>query len=493
MQTRSSLSLLLLAAAAACAPAPAAVAPAPAPARAPLAAALDSLFSDTALAHAHWGVEVRSGRTGEVLYRRNAERMFVPASNMKIITGAAVLEALGPEYRYRTAVEAAGSVSGGVLLGSLVVRGSGDPTLSARFGGDARAVFRAWADSLKARGITRVTGSVVGVDDVFDDVALGRGWPWDDLEAYYSAEVGGLLYNEGVIDVRVSPGARPGEPGRVDLVPATAYVPVENRTTTGAPGSRPTLRLSRAAAGPGVVVQGSLPADTAGITESIAIRDNTLYFATVLREVLGEAGVRVEGAAVDADALPGGGAALAATPLFTHASPPMREVLAAFLKPSQNQIGEILLKTLGRELRGEGSARAGVSAVDSLVRLWGVEPRGLRQADGSGLSRYNLVTPAALISILAHMDRSPHREVWLAALPVGGVDGTLRSRFRGTPAEGRVRAKTGTLSGVRSLSGYAPAAGETVLFSMMVNHHVLSARDADRVIDAAVLRILSGR
>jgi D-alanyl-D-alanine carboxypeptidase/D-alanyl-D-alanine-endopeptidase (penicillin-binding protein 4) len=467
--------------------------PISAPAPAPLAAALDSVFADTALAHAHWGVEVRSPRTGKVLYRRNAERMFVPASNTKIVTGAAALEALGPEYRYRTALEAAGPVERGELRGDLVVRGSGDPTFSTAFHPDVRAVFRAWADSLRARGITRVAGRVVGNDDVFDDIPLGRGWAWDDLEAYYAAEISGLELNQGVIGVRVAPGARPGDPARVTLAPPTAYVPVENRALTSAAGEA-RVSVSRAPSGPGIVVSGTLPADTAGVEESIAVRDNTLYFATVLRETLREAGIRVDGPAVDADALPGGAPALATTPLFVHASPPLREILPAFLKPSQNQLGEILLKTLGRELRGEGSARAGIAVTDSLVRAWGLEARLLRQADGSGLSRYNLVAPDLLIGILARMAESPHREVWLAALPVGGVDGTLRNRFKGTPLEGRVRAKTGTLSGVRSLSGYLPnAAGETVLFSILVNHHVRSAADADRVIDAALRRIHRSR
>jgi D-alanyl-D-alanine carboxypeptidase/D-alanyl-D-alanine-endopeptidase (penicillin-binding protein 4) len=178
--------------------------------------------------------------------------------------------------------------------------------------------------------------------------------------------------------------------------------------------------------------------------------------------------------------------------LFTHTSPPMREILAAFLKPSQNQIGEILLKTLGRELRGLGSAGAGITAIDSMAASWGLPRRLLAQADGSGLSRYNLVAPEFLGALLQRETLSPNFDVLYAALPVAGRDGTLAGRMRGTPAEANVHAKTGTLSGVRSLSGYVTtAAGERMVFSMIVNHHTLSSRDADRVAEAALMRLIA--
>lgn len=480
------LGLTLLATGCATAPPPAAPAPVS------LGAVLDSVFDDTAFAHAHWGVDVRRLDTGETVYRRNAEKMFIPASNMKLVTGAAVLQALGPEFRYRTRVEASGPVRDGILRGDLVIRGAGDPTVSERFGGDARAVFRAWADSLRAHGVRRIEGRVVGVDEVFDDLPLGRGWAWDDLESGYSAEISGLPLNEGVVEVRVAPGGRPGEAGIVTLQPATAYAPVVNRTTTvdttvGA-GEAARVEVARAATGPGVVVSGPIPRDTTFVEATVAIRNSTHFFATVLRETLGEAGIEVAGPAVDADEAEG--VSGVTIPLFVHTSPPLRDILPAYMKPSQNQIAEILLRTLGAELRGKGSAAAGRAVVDSLLAVWGLDPRLLAMADGSGLSRYNLVAPELLLELLTYMDRGPHREVWRASLPVAGVDGTLAGRLRGTPAEGRIFAKTGTLSGVRALSGYLETAGgEPLGFSILVNHHTRSARDADRVIDAALLRM----
>jgi D-alanyl-D-alanine carboxypeptidase/D-alanyl-D-alanine-endopeptidase (penicillin-binding protein 4) len=489
-------SAVVLLALAACAPAQPALSPAPSPAAqtaraTPIAAALDSIFSDTLFANAHWGVMVRSLETGETLYARNEGRMFVPASNMKIVTAAAALEVLGPEYRYRTRVAATGPVQNGVLRGDLLVIGGGDPTISERFHGDVRTVFRAWADSLRAHGVTRITGGVIGNDDVFDDVPWGRGWAWDDMQDSYSAEVGGLELNEGFVTVRVAPAAGQRAAAVTTRPTSDEWVPVLGNVWMGPAGGQPQVRVARADSLSAVVVSGTLPGDTTVVEEEISVRNNTRFFASVLRQALLEAGIGVGGPSADADDLPAERTANG-TVLFTHTSPPMAEILAAFLKPSQNQIGEILLKTLGREHRGMGTAGAGVAVIDSVMHGWGLPPRLLAQADGSGLSRYNLVAPAFLVALLERESRSPHFAVFRAALPVAGRDGTLAGRMRGTPAEGNVHAKTGTLSGVRGLSGYfTTAAGEPMVFSMIVNHHTLSARDADRVAEAAVMRLIA--
>ncbi len=486
----SSVWVLLLLAAAGCYPAPR-TAPVPTPAEA-LRAEIRTIFADTAFAHAFWGVIVRSLDTGETFYQQYGEKMFLPASNMKLVTGAAVLEALGPDFRYRTALAAAGPVREGVLRGDLVVRAGGDPTISGRFTpGDPRAVFRAWADSLRAHGVRRVAGAVVGVDEYFDNVPYGRGWTWDDLIFAYSAPVAGLQFNDAVVQVQVFAGSRAGLPAVVALEPGTGYLPVINRTTTTGPDSPEQLEYRYSETGGALIVAGEVPLGAAPIERNVAVRDPARYFVTVLRESLREAGILVEGPAVLAGDREDDEATLrAASPLFVHHSPAMREILPAFMKPSQNQIAEMLLKTLGRELRGEGSAGAGAQVVDSLFRVWELEPRYLVMADGSGLSRYNYLAPELAMALLERMTRSPHFELWHTSLPIAGVDGTLRTRMVGTPAEGRVYAKTGTLSGVRALSGYVTTAdGERLLFSMMVNHHLLRAADADRLIDATLVRL----
>jgi serine-type D-Ala-D-Ala carboxypeptidase/endopeptidase (penicillin-binding protein 4) len=223
--------------------------------------------------------------------------------------------------------------------------------------------------------------------------------------------------------------------------------------------------------------------------DSASVQDPAEYFLFVLGATLAEAGIRVDGGVRRDTAV----VALFSPrrELFAHTSPPMGEIVTAFMKPSQNQIAEMLLRTVALEARGTGTGAAGRAVVDSLSAVWGLEPRLVSVADGSGLSRYNLLAPSYIVALMEAMDRHPERERFIASLPVMGVDGTLASRMRGTPAEGNVRAKTGTLTGTRALSGYlTTAGGERLVFSMIVNHHTLSAADADRLAHAALLRLI---
>lgn len=455
---------------------------------------LDSILADTTFAHANLGAVVVSLRDGDTIYSRNAGRVFLPASNQKLLTAAAALEALGPAFRFSTPVFASGGVRDGVLQGDLIVRGTGDPTFSARFGEDARGALSGWADSLRARGISRVRGGIVGVDSAFPGPTLGSGWAWDDLDYGYAAEYGALQFNDGVVTMQVVPGPAVGSPAVVILDPPTQHVRIYNLATTGAPGAPTELTIRRDEAGSGVTVVGTIPADTPVVARSFAVRDPTAYFLSVLREALREAGVMVEGQALPAEEWPVDRAGVVEALLFTYRSPPLAEILPAMMKPSQNQIAETLLLTVGREVRGEATAASGAVVVDSLLRVWGLPAEEMRMADGSGMSRYNLASPRLLAGLLVHMDRSASREIWRASLPMGGVDGTLEGRMRQPPLRENVIAKTGTLGGVRALSGYlTTTSGEPVAFSFLVDHHLRSAAAVDRMVEAALEAIVVAR
>jgi serine-type D-Ala-D-Ala carboxypeptidase/endopeptidase (penicillin-binding protein 4) len=451
-----------------------------------LTVAVDQILADPAFQHAHWGVMVHALDSDELLYARNAEQLFVPASNMKLVTAAAALETLGPDFRYRTTISAGGPIRGDAIEGPLVVTGTGDPALSPRFFADARDVFGAWADSLRSHGVNRIAGAVIGVDTAFVGPTLGSGWAWDDLTSGYSAEFGALQFNEGVIDLDIFPSQTVLDPAVIVLTPPTQYVRVINDTRTMPAGSVTALRVMRDEAGPGIIVRGEIAIDEAGESRSVAVRNPALYLASVLRETLRESGIAVEGPAVHYSAVGLNSQELSGVvDIFSHLSPPLSEILAGMMKPSQNQIAETLLRTVGRELRGEGSADGGVAVVDSLFAAWGFEHRGFRMADGSGLSRYDLLSPALLIELLAHMDRSAYRDVWLASLPIGGRDGTLEDRMRDPPLLEQVLAKTGSLGGVRALSGYLTArSGERLAFSTIVNNSLLGSSSADQVAEA---------
>jgi D-alanyl-D-alanine carboxypeptidase/D-alanyl-D-alanine-endopeptidase (penicillin-binding protein 4) len=460
-----------------------------------LAAELDAIFDDPALAHAHWGVLVRSLDDRQTLYQRNAERLFVPASNQKILTGAAILETLGPDYRYSTTISGSGPISNGVLDGSLVITGTGDPTFSERFFDDSRDAFRAWADSLRAYGVTRVTGGIVAVDTAFAGPTLGEGWMWDDLLGGSSAPYGALQFNENVLELNLVPSQTVLAPAIVLLTPPTQAVRILNDTRTVPPGSITNIRVGRDDVGSGIVVRGELEAESDGLSRTVAVADPADYFVSVLRETLREQGITVEGQPLHHSELEAFDPTLIrANPIFTHRSPPLGEVLAGMLKPSQNQLAETMLITVGREVRGEATADGGAAVVDSLFAAWGIADARYRMADGSGLSRYDLASPALLVQILERMDQSPYREVWLASLPVAGRDGTLENRMLEPPLRDRVVAKTGTLSGVRSLSGYLTTqSGERIVFSIIANNHTVSSGVVDRIAETALTRIATTR
>ena len=455
-----------------------------APEVAALATEVDSALADPAFARASWGVVVQSLDNGQVLYRRNAERLFLPASNLKILTAAAALVRLGADFRYRTVVLARGARRTDTLAGDLVVAGRGDPTLvldTARGAPDPLGSLRPWADSLEERGIKVVRGRVAGDATLFTGPPLGAGWAWDDLDAEYSAPVGALQFNESVAYLIAVPGQAPGEPVRLSVLPRSAPLRVFTAATTAARDSTAaTLRWSRAPFGDSVSVAGSLPVGHDTVRLPLSVPDPTRYFETSLTEALAGRGVTVAGESVPAPTL-------APDTLFVWTSPPLSAVLALFLKPSQNQIGETLLRTLGAEVAGVGSADSGRAVIGRVLSDLGVPPDAYMLADGSGLSRYDFVTPDAVAQVLFALRARPDFQAFYDALPIAGVDGTLATRLLHTAAAGNAHAKTGSLTGVRALSGYVETAdGEHLLFVLLANNFTAP----QRVVEAAQDRIV---
>jgi D-alanyl-D-alanine carboxypeptidase/D-alanyl-D-alanine-endopeptidase (penicillin-binding protein 4) len=467
-------------------PAPAAAEP-----RATFRAYVDSIVGTPEFRSAFWGVLVVDPVRGETLYTRNADKLFVPASNQKIITGAVALARLGADHRWSTTLLARGPVRGGVLLGDLVVRGEGDPSISSHMRGDAMAPLRDLADSLRARGITRIRGRVAAAPSPFTDSALGSGWEWEDLAEPYGAGVDALYFNEGFTEILVHAGARPGDPVRATTRPAASHPPLVVRATTVAPpepGANSTGPRARLSAGydsshAGVLVDGAIAVgDTAVLL--LALRDHRTAFVAALREALRSRGISVDDAWSDSTA--------ALDSLVALRSPPLRDVLVAFEKPSQNQIGELLFKSVALDATGAGRADSAQRVVSAQLVGWGAESDGFVVRDGSGLSRHNFVSPRTLVKVLDAMRRHPDFRVFSEALPIAGVDGTLDTRFRGTPAAGNVRAKTGYVDRARSLSGYVTTAdGRMLIFSLLCNNYSVPTKAVERVQDALAIRLAS--
>jgi D-alanyl-D-alanine carboxypeptidase/D-alanyl-D-alanine-endopeptidase (penicillin-binding protein 4) len=494
---------------AACAPratATPAPAPVPTPAAAPvitermaLTRAVDSLLAAPEFRNAHWGVLIVHPRTGDTLYSHNAGKLFMPASNQKIITGAAALALLGADYRYRTHFAARGPMSAGTLRGDLVVVGRGDPTVSDRMRGDAMAPLREMADSLHARGLRRITGRVVAGGDAFPDANYGFGWSWDDFDAPYSAGVDELLFNEGFSRVVVRGGARAGDAVRVArTVPSSAYPLLRLTDVQTLPaGADDRVRAAFDVPSGAYVLTGGVAAGDS-VVLSLAHRDAQRAYLAAATEALAARGIVVEQRATSASARvrkdDPATDALALDTLYTMVSPPLRETLRALEKPSQNQIAEVLLKTLGLERAGVGSADSGRRVVERQLSAWGVDPSSVAVRDGSGLSRHNYVSPAALARVLDAIRADTAFGAFYDALPIAGVDGTIGSRMRGTPAAGNLHAKTGTIDKARSLSGYVTTAdGELLIFSFLANNFTVPNREVERVQDAIGARLAGMR
>lgn len=461
---------------------------------------IDSTLDRQEFDGSHWGVAIMNLRTGALLYERNATRRFTPASNVKLYTTAAALEQLGPDYRYQTRLYARGSMENGVLQGDLVVRGAGDPTL----GGyeqrtDPTAIFRTWADSLRVVGITHIQGNIIGDDNVFADMPLGHGWSWDDTPYAYAAELGGLVFNQNKIEVTIV-GRTVGQPGRIHWEPAnTDYVRLVNQTKTIASTASIDEEYRRPLGTNTIYLRSKVPVGRVE-REDLAISNPTLYFTHVLRDVLLYEGLSVDGAPVDVDSLSAPPSYTDGTVhrIATYPSPPLAEIVFSLNHESLNLYAEQVLRTLGVErpqVTDEdvepGSAEMGIeAAMRTLVRA-GIDTSRIQLADGSGLSRHNLVTPQATVQLLRYMWDHPNPDVagaFYASLPVGGKSGTLEYRYAdGARARGQVHAKTGTLSNVSSLSGYiTTAAGTPLAFSMMCNQYLSKTELVRRAQDVIV-------
>ena len=467
-------------------------------ARAELVRAIDAALEAEALANGWWGAMVVDLESGEVLYRRHTERSFVPASTTKLYTTAAALDQLGPGYRYRTEVFIDGPVVDGVLEGNVIVRGSGDPAIGGRFnGGDRTAVFRAWADSLRTRGITRINGDLIGDDDVFDDTPLGYGWSWDDETYWYAAEISGLSFNDNNVDFTIE-ARREGQAARVSWQPFnTDYVRVVNRTLTTSADSSLDEGYARARGTNTIELSSRVPEGRTDF-ESLTMTNPTRFFVHVLREALVQAGLAVEGRPIDVDdlSIKPDYAPERYRRVAVHTSVPLADIVSVINKRSQNLYAEQVLRTLAAERPIDdedlepGSAEMGLEVAMATFVKAGVDTSRIQLVDGSGLSRNNLVTPAMTMALLQYMWRHPDvsvQQAFVESMPVGGQDGTLQFRFRRGPARGKVRAKTGTLSNVNTLSGYVPSgSGSTLAFVLMGNHHTVRGRVVRAVVDRVI-------
>ena len=417
-----------------------------------------------------WGLLIAPQDGGATLYAREAEALFVPASATKLLTLAAVLHRLGPDFRLRTPVHGLGEPP---ILSRLQVSGRGDPSLTTE-------QLQALAARLRAQGVERVRELVV-TDGYFQQVPRHPTWELEDILFYFATAVNSAILNENTVALTLYPQAV-GEPLRAEWGDRLAgqQWQLENWTVTAPPSTARRFEAANVLGQPVLQLRGELAADADPAELFIAVLDPARYFRDTLQASLEAVGITVEAATVAPENPEPQGR------LLTHLeSPPLSELLRATQQPSSNLRAEALLQTLGMATE---QPTAALEALTAALAELGVDPTSYRLRDGSGLSRHNMVSPAAVVATLQGLARSPTFATYRASLPVGGVSGTLRQRFRDTPLEGLVVAKTGTMTGVSTLSGYLdPATYEPLVFSIMVNRSDRPIAEQRAAIDEIVL------
>jgi D-alanyl-D-alanine carboxypeptidase/D-alanyl-D-alanine-endopeptidase (penicillin-binding protein 4) len=487
-----------------------------------LAPKVNAILADPDIARGFWGIDIVSLNSGQVLYSQNADKLFIPASNTKLFTTAAALALIGPDYRCRTTVETTGTIDpDGHLHGDLTLVGRGDPNLSGRvlpYSGRAdRSEFpikalENLADAVVQKGVKHVDGDLIADDSYFAFERYGEGWTQDDLVWADGAPVSALTINDNVIFVNITPAVRAGETAGIAITPFSDYYRVDNRIITTPAGTDRKIFINREPGSMVLTLWGNMPMGDPGANEALAVEDPAGFAGLLFRSLLEKRGVFVEGHthtrhtelaslstfSVTALASHGGGDTHAGslTPkepaiVASYDSRPLSDDVRIINKVSQNLHAELLLRLLGREKGTTGTIESGLEVLRGFLTQVGIPNEQYAFYDGSGLSRQNLVTPRAVVTLLQYAAKQPWGTLYAETLPVAGMDGSLADRMRNTPAQGLVLGKTGSLDHVKSLSGYATTvSGDRVVFSIFANNFDTPGHRAQDTIDAIVQAVV---
>jgi serine-type D-Ala-D-Ala carboxypeptidase/endopeptidase (penicillin-binding protein 4) len=454
-----------------------------APADLALAKEIDRAIDESNQKQARWGVFLMSMKDGRVLYSRNGDRLFTPASNMKVYTTAVAVDLLGADYRWRTSVYAGKQPDGnGIIDGDVTLYGRGAPDLTSVRKG-AGASLANFADQLYQNGVRRVRGNIIGDESYFSGELYGLGWQWNDLQWYFGAEPSALTIDENSFELTIAPASKKGGAASVAMNRDTGFVHLRNDTTTAGPNAPTTIGINRGLSDNELRVWGDFPVGGRSFSAFLSVYHPALWAATLFKQALTARGIKVDGEVRSRDSRAGSSDKFdptKAVELAAQDSATLGEIVRQTNKESNNLFAELILRTLGK-VRGDtapdpdpkknqarGDDEAGVAVVKSWLDRNGIPDAGLAIRDGSGLSRLDLVTPEATARLLVAIAKTNAAAVFHDSLPVAGRDGTLASRL--PRVAGRIFAKTGTIAYVHSLSGYATAEnGEVLAFSIFCN------------------------
>ena len=459
----------------------------------------ETLLDSAPAGKGDWGILIVDAQTGEPLFEKNADSYFVPASNMKLFTTALALAKLGPDYKFHTTLETRGTISpDGVLSGDLVLVGRGDPNLSNRkfpfegkeeFDGPPEKALIHLADALVARGVKEVSGDVIGDDSYFPRERYPNGWEIDDMVWEYGAAISAIVVDDNTVTLTLTPGERMGDPVQASVAPLTPDFTLQNDVVTAAADVKSDLTLTREPGANLVVVRGTMPAKSNPRKLILAIEEPAQHAASLLASLLVERGVKVDGKiravhVAESDTTP-------RAVLAEHISVPLADSVKLVNKISQNLHTEMLLRAAARQNGLWTTPEDMLKTPQDFYASAGIAPDDVIQTDGSGLSRHDLVTPRAIVTLLKYAQGQTWFAPYYASLPVAGIDGSLQDRMKGTVAAGRIHAKTGSVEHVRTLSGFAETpSGRRLIFSFLSNNQGGKNHEAAEALNALCVAMI---
>lgn len=456
-----------------------------------LAAKMNTILKDERLNGALTGFSIRKSDTGEIIYSSLGDTRLRPASNLKLLTAAAALERLGPEYQFSTEIWIDGKITKNTLQGDLYIKGKGDPTL-------IEQDLDRFAKDLLAKGIQKINGNIIADDSWYDDIRLSQDLNWSDESFYWGSEVSALTlspnkdYDAGTVMIEVKPASKDGRQAQISLLPKTDFVKIINQTKTVKEDGTKKIEIERKHGSNIIIVKGTIPVHSKNEKSWIAVSEPTKYVLHVFHKVLEENGIEFS---TDTK-LTKGITPVDATLLCVKKSIPLKELIIPFMKFSNNGHGEILTKEMGKIYYGEGSWEKGLQVIKETMNSFGVNDKTMILRDGSGISHQNMIPANDLSQLLYAVQQKNWFPVFENSLPVGGmkdrlIGGTLKSRFTEESFKGKVKAKTGTIGGVSTLSGYViTKSGERLIFSIMFNNF-LGESNSIKLLEDEIVKTLA--
>ncbi len=447
-----------------------------------------SLFSAEKLKTASYSVYAIDANSGERICSTD-QKSLSTASVMKLFTTAVALDLLGPDYTFTTSLFYSGNIDpqSGTLAGNLIIKGGGDPAFYSSFFQDHyKDCFENWILQMKKNGIEKISGNLLIDLSFIKSYEIPGGWGWDDIGNYYGAGVSALSYHDNQYEIHFSSAKTEG----VQTVIGTVYpeidaLKLENHVHSsflagdhtivyGAPGSNHQT------------IEGTIPTGQSDFIVRAAMPDPPLIAANAFLKKMKESGILFSGIIKE---VPAGDHAQKIL-LAIQDSPLLKELIVPLNKESINVYAEHLLCEIGRKSSGEPTTKMGLKAYHRYCAEEGIDTLGFFPADGSGLSRSNSLTTKTLVETLKHIYDSKYRELLVNALPIAGVDGTLRNSFKGTVLEKNVTAKTGSMERVRSLAGLLHTrSNKTLLFAVIINNFDLKSSESSKLLESVLLSL----